>query len=115
MMGGGLGQTMMTGMAFGAGSAVAHKAVDSMMGGGSHGGQQQAPQQSEQQQQMSGQPMGQQNEFGNEQHFQQEQPCQSFNMNFIQCLKQNSTEVGMCQEYMNMLQQCEKDNFSKFN
>ena len=54
-MGGGLGQTMMTGMAFGAGSAVAHKAVDSMMGGGSHGGQQQqAPQQSEQQQQMSG-------------------------------------------------------------
>ena len=88
-MGGGLGQTMMTGMAFGAGSAVAHKAVESMMGGGGggHGGQQAPPQQSEQQQQMSAQPMDQQNEFGNEQHFQQEQPCQSFNMNFVQCLK----------------------------
>ena len=40
---------------------------------------------------------------------QQEQPCQGFNMNFIQCLKQSSNEIGQCQEYMNMLQQCEKD------
>ena len=41
-MGGGLGQTMMTGMAFGAGSAVAHQAVNaavgSMSGGGSSSG-----------------------------------------------------------------------------
>jgi len=31
----GLGATMAQGMAFGAGSAVAHKAVDAIMGGGS--------------------------------------------------------------------------------
>jgi hypothetical protein len=37
--GGGLGSTIMTGMAFGAGSAVAHEAVRGIMGGGSHGGQ----------------------------------------------------------------------------
>ena len=37
MGGGGLGSTIMTGMAFGAGSAVAHEAVRGMMGGG-HGG-----------------------------------------------------------------------------
>ncbi len=34
--GGGLGQTIMTGMAFGAGSAVAHEAVRGIMGGGGH-------------------------------------------------------------------------------
>ena len=40
MIGGGLGSTLMTGMAFGAGSEVAHQAVRGIMGGGSgHGGQ----------------------------------------------------------------------------
>ena len=41
----GLGGTIMTGMAFGAGSEIAHQAVRGVMGGGSgHGGQDQ-PQQ----------------------------------------------------------------------
>jgi hypothetical protein len=49
--GGGLMSTMATGMAFGAGSEIAHQGVRAMMGGGSgHGGapaeqQQAAPQQ----------------------------------------------------------------------
>ena len=39
MFGGqGLGATMAQGAAFGAGSAAAHMAVRSMMGGGGHGG-----------------------------------------------------------------------------
>ncbi len=33
---GGIGSTIMTGMAFGAGSEVAHQAVRGMMGGSSH-------------------------------------------------------------------------------
>ena len=41
----GLGSTMMTGMAFGAGSEVAHQAVGGMMGSGGHGGQQEIQQQ----------------------------------------------------------------------
>ena len=41
--GGGLGSTLMTGMAFGAGSEIAHQAVRGVMGGGSH--HQEAPQQ----------------------------------------------------------------------
>ncbi len=45
----GIGSTIMQGMAFGAGSEVAHQAVRSVMGGSSH--QQQAPQQVQQQQQ----------------------------------------------------------------
>ena len=56
----GMGQTLMTGMAFGAGSEIAHQGVRAMMGGGSsgHGGSgegHQAPQQSQQQMEMSGQ------------------------------------------------------------
>jgi coiled-coil-helix-coiled-coil-helix domain-containing protein 2 len=49
----GLGGTLMTGMAFGAGSEVAHQAVRGLMGSGSssHGGQQEnAPQQYQAQQ-----------------------------------------------------------------
>ncbi len=30
--------------------------------------------------------------------------------NFVQCLKSAQNDIGMCQDYMNMLQQCEKDN-----
>ena len=39
----------------------------------------------------------------------QEQPCQSFNMNFVSCLKAASNDIGACQQYMDLLQQCEKD------
>ena len=49
--GGGLGSTIMTGMAFGAGSAVAHEAVRGIIGGGSGHGtnqQQMAPQEQQQ-------------------------------------------------------------------
>lgn len=49
----GIGSTIAQGMAFGAGSEVAHQAVRSMMGGSSHSQQvqQQAPQQQMQTQQ----------------------------------------------------------------
>ena len=37
-------------------------------------------------------------------------------MNFVQCLKSNPNQIDMCQSYMNMLQQCEKDySLSKQN
>ena len=47
----GIGSTIVTGMAFGAGSEIAHQAVRSVMGGGSgHGGQGHAPVEQQQQQ-----------------------------------------------------------------
>lgn len=47
----GLGSTVMTGMAFGAGSEIAHQAVRGIMGSGSgHGGQEVQQQQPVQQQ-----------------------------------------------------------------
>lgn len=98
----GLGGVMAQGMAFGAGSEIAHQGVRYMMGGGSghgsapaeHAPAQQAPMQQQQQVDFSQQ---------------QTNPCQDFNLNFVQCLKQNSGQIDMCQSYMNMLQQCEKD------
>ena len=108
----GLAGTVMTGMAFGAGSEVAHQAVRSVMGGGSghggHGGdapQQQQQQQPQQMQQQQMQPGYAQDGYGQ----QQEAPCQAFNTNFVNCLKQNDSDIGMCQQYMDMIKQCERD------
>lgn len=101
----------MTGMALGAGSEVGHQAVRSMMGGGSgHGGQAPA------QQEYAGAPAqgapaqnGQYVDYSSQQAQAEPQPCQEFNMNFVQCLKMNAQSIDMCQSYMNMLQQCESD------
>ena len=104
----GLAGTVMTGMAFGAGSEIAHQGVRAMMGGGSGHGQapaEQAPAQ---------QAPAQYADYSQQQ--QQVNPCQDFNMNLVQCLKSNSNQIDMCQSYMNMLQQCEKDySLSKQN
>ena len=37
-----------------------------------------------------------------------------FNNNFVNCLKQNQNEIGMCQDYMSMLTQCQRDNSNTF-
>lgn len=44
----GIGSTIMTGMAFGAGSEIAHQAVRGLMGGSSHSNQNQVAQQPQQ-------------------------------------------------------------------
>ena len=106
----GLGGTLMTGMAFGAGSEVAHQAVRGMMGSGGsggHGGQEQQQQAPAQYQE--GQPQAAPQQYAAEQQQVQENPCQGFNMNFVNCIKQASNDIAMCQQYMDLLQQCEKD------
>ena len=108
--GGGLGQTMATGMAFGAGSAIAHQAIGGLMGGrgGSEGGHTgDAPAQggvapSGEVAYGSDQPMTQEASFDN--------PCMSFNQALLQCLQTNNESIGMCQTDMNMVVQCERDN-----
>ena len=103
----GIGSTIAQGMAFGAGSEIAHQGVRAMMGGSSGHGSQAPVEGGQQQQQMAPVQGG---EYDNQQAYQQqEQPCQNFNMNLVNCLKQSSNDIGMCQNYMNMLQQCERD------
>ena len=85
--GGGLMGTMATGMAFGAGSAIAHEGVRHMMGGGSgHGGQEQ-----QQQSQAQG-PSQYADEAGYDQQQQQQaapqqHPCFNFSQTLFSCLQ----------------------------
>jgi hypothetical protein len=89
----GIGSTIVQGMAFGAGSEVAHQAVKSLMGGSSQSQpqqQQQAPQQQQQQQQ-------------------QQNPCQTEMSNFSSCLSTNSN-IQYCQNFSDMLKTCKQNN-----
>ena len=88
----GIGSTIMTGMAFGAGSEVAHQAVRSVMGGGSHG-------QTEQHQQQEQQAPLQQ----------YQQPCQMEMDNFSKCLSTNDN-INYCQNFSDMLKNCKQAN-----
>jgi len=107
--GGGLGSAIATGMAFGAGSAIAHEAVRGVMGSGSgHGSApvQQQQQYAEPQQQQMVAPA----EYGQQAQEAPQNPCMNYNTYFLQCLKENASNIGVCQMNMNMLAQCEKDN-----
>ena len=83
--------TMATGMAFGAGSEVAHQAVRGMMGSNSHSDQVKTNTQEQVQQVQT-----------------QSNVCQMENSNFIDCLKFNSNNITSCQDYLNLLKSCEQ-------
>merc|ERR1712170_30561 len=83
--------TMMQGMAFGAGSEVAHNVVGSFMGRGQHQEQQQMPQQTQQANNM----------------------CQTENSNFVYCLKMNSNDIQGCQSFLDLLKFVSKDSIKK--
>lgn len=85
---GGLGATMMQGMAFGVGSEIAHQAVRGMTGG-DHA---QEGHSSEPQQQ------------------QQADPCFQYNNDFLSCLQTNKNDIGMCQSYLDLFKQCKGMN-----
>ncbi len=94
-------RSMATGMAVGAGSEVGHQAIRGMMGSGSGSGHGEAPAQ----QPPAGyaeQPMAAAQEPV-------ENPCAGFNQSFLQCLQANRGEIGVCQNYMDMMNQCERD------
>lgn len=82
-MAGSLAGTVMQGMAFGAGSEIAHSAVRSMMGSGSSH-QEAQPQQAQPQQ----------------------DACSGHNQDFLNCLKFNNNDIGVCQSYLDLFKQC---------
>jgi len=94
-MGSGLMGTLVQGMAFGAGSEVAHQAVRGIMGGNSHSSA--APEQT-QQAQAAPQPS-------------QVNKCQIENNNFVECLKFNNNQIANCQDQFNAVQQCQNTQF----
>ncbi|CAG9336002.1 unnamed protein product [Blepharisma stoltei] len=79
----GLAGTVMQGMAFGAGSEIAHTAVRGLMGGNSHEAhEQQAPAQ------------------------QVQDVCSQQNQDFLNCLQFNNNNIGACQSYLDLYKQC---------
>merc|ERR1712083_326325 len=74
--------TMMQGMAFGAGSEVAHNVMRGVMGGSGH----QEPVQQQQSNNM----------------------CQVEMGNFTECLKLNANDISGCQNYLDLLKSCEQ-------
>jgi len=86
----GIGSTIMQGMAFGAGSEVAHQAVRGIMGGNSHQVAQQPAQQQQAQQT-------------------QQNPCQTEIYNMSECIQRNS-DLSYCQSFSDMLKTCKQNN-----
>ena len=93
----GLGGMIAGGMAMGAGSAVGHAAVNSMMGGGSSSHSSSAPVQQQQAAPVQAAPV--------EQPVQQN-PCQAQLQNFNMCLSDNATNIGLCQQYFSDFSAC---------
>ena len=82
----GLGGVMLQGMAFGAGSEIAHQAVRGVMGSGHSSGaegSQAAPAQT-----------------------QMQDVCSAQNSDFMQCLQTNPEHIGSCQSYLDLYKQC---------
>ena len=94
MMGGMMGMVAQ-GMAFGTGSAIAHRAVGAVAGamgddGEEHqGGAEQQGVAAQQQQQ------------------QQQNPCMEPMMQFNQCVGSNGSDISMCQSLYQSLQECQ--------
>lgn len=95
---GGIGSTIVTGMAFGGGSEIGHQVVRSMMGGKEQHGEpvQQQPQQQQPMENQQQQPQQKQN------------PCFGYNTRFIDCLKTNDNSISHCQSLFDDLKSCEK-------
>merc|ERR550517_902868 len=104
---------MASGLAFGAGSAVAHKAVDAVMGGGGGGGgggdggghsdggydNVQAPPPAYADDSYSGGEMD---------------PCMDYKDAFRQCIEQHGSDIASCQNYFDMLNNCKENNSSGY-
>jgi len=94
----GLAGTVAQGMAFGTGSAIAHRAVGAVAGSFSGDDAQQAPEQGGYEQQ-SVAPMNQ-------------DPCQQDKMVFFDCLKANNGDATTCNFLYEQLQTCQRNGAS---
>ena len=90
----GLMGTMVSGMAFGTGSAIAHQAVGAAVGAMSGSGDKAAPQQQQQQQQQAAQPAA-------------ANMCSQQQNTFYECLQRSNNNAAACNDYFEALSQCQ--------
>ena len=98
---GGIGSTIVTGMALGAGSEIGHQAVRSLIGGGSHHGNEPIPQNNQTQTEEV-------HETNTNNLSQKQSLCSPINQRFVECLKKNGNDISDCQNLFNDLKSCEK-------
>ena len=109
--GGGLGATMAQGAAFGAGSGLAHAAVGSMFGGSrSHATEGPMGTGSDMASSSGSQSAAAPKYYEESKQEIQESPCTAFNNMFLKCLQSYPDEITRCQNQMDSLVQCERDN-----
>ena len=108
---GGLGATMAQGAAFGAGSGLAHAAVNSVMGGGrSHATEGPMGTGSDMASSSGSQSAAAPRYYEESKQEVQESPCSAFNNMFLKCLQSYPEDITRCQNQMDSLVQCERDN-----
>jgi len=95
----GIGSTIAQGMAFGTGSAIAHRAVGAVAGSMSGGD-------GEQPQQMEAAPAQQMDQ---QQQQQMQGPCAYDKEMFFDCLKQNKGDQESCSFLYQQLQSCQRN------
>lgn len=86
---------MATGAALGTGSAVAHRAVDGLMGGR---GESAAPQEAQQQQA--------QQYYPQQSYNQQQDPCELQMKQFTDCVSRTGGDMSACNIYFDSMQSC---------
>ncbi len=97
----GIGSTIAQGMAFGTGSAIAHRAVGAVAN--SFGGGSDAPAEQQQQQ------MAPAAQMGGQQQQQLTGPCAYDKEMFFDCLKQNKGDQEACTFLYQQLQSCQRN------
>ncbi|KAE9613483.1 hypothetical protein Lal_00015963 [Lupinus albus] len=97
---GGIGSTIAQGMAFGTGSAVAHRAVDAVMGPRTV--------QHEVASTAGAAPAPTANTFGGD-------ACNIHSKAFQDCITNYGNEISKCQFYMDMLAECRKNSGTSLN
>jgi len=94
----GIGQTIVQGMAFGTGSAIAHRAVGAVAGSMSGGGDDRA---------VEGAPVNASVSSGDAAR--PEESCELPTTKFYDCLESHNGNIGDCQLFFDLMQQCQKD------
>lgn len=97
---GGLASTIAQGMAFGTGSAVAHRAVDAVVGPRTI--------QHEHTQVTDGQGNVSQSQLTTVSH----DACNNQTKAFQDCIQANNSDIGKCQFYVDMLNECRRGSSS---
>ena len=101
----GIGSTIVQGMAFGTGSAIAHRAVGAAASALGGGGDEEAPEDSV----AGAAPAGAAPAAGGARYGEEEDPCRRQTVHFRMCLDEEGSTFSQCQELFEMMKSCQAE------